>query len=244
MQSSYSAMNNNPISNIDPLGDTAIVRLGKRKEARFVNGQWIDSKTRQAIDISKASKSTQRIMADYQKMNADADFDEVTGTINTSVTNVVLVNGKTATTDPNARFREGKSDEIKVVLSNTYKTSENLNHGRQEVILPSIGIMVHELGHVFELLTKGRNSENFLQSDNRIVVPGWGVIRSIDLAKTEINAMYWENIMRHKLNLPIRELYAWIDGVSIGNNFAIIETDKNKKVTSVSDLDGRTYNFK
>jgi RHS repeat-associated protein len=248
VESLYATMANNPLSKNDPLGDTAVVRwrsgflgLGRRHEARYVGDEWIDSKTRQGVDIGGVSKSAKRIMNDYDGLNQNNDFNPVTDKINTSEANVVLANSKKARTDPSNAFRSGASKELTVNLSQSERLRAELNVGNVAVTLNSQQVMGHELGHVFDILN-GKPSEHF-----RGEIVKMGGYAGLTIAPSEINAMYWENILRAQAGLPLRSSYFYNSSPRINwsGGDAIIKYDpKTGQPTSISDLDGNTYTIK
>jgi RHS repeat-associated protein len=247
-ESPYAMMANNPLSNNDPLGDTAVVRwrsgflgLGQRHEARYVGDQWVDSKTRQTVDVSDASKSARRMMNDYNGLNQNSDFNPVTDKINTNEANVVLTNSKKAEADPNNAFRSGTSKELVVNLSQSAKFRAELNVGNVAVTLNSQQVMGHELGHVYDILN-GKPASHF--TGEKFTRSGY---IGITIAPSETNAMYWENILRAKAGLPLRRQYFYHSNpiVNWNGGDAIIKYDpKTGQPTSVSDLDGNTFPIK
>jgi RHS repeat-associated protein len=248
-ESPYAMMGSNPLSNNDPLGDTAVVRwrsgflgLGQRREARYVGDQWIDSKTREAVDANDVSKkSAKRLMNDYSGLNNNSAFDPVTDKINTNEANVVLTNSKKAETDPNNAFRSGSSKELTVNLSKSYKGNTGENLGNVPVRLNSQQIMGHELGHVYDILN-GKPSAHF---EGR-VVSGFGYV-GITIPPSEINAMYWENILRSQAGLPLRIRYFYTNNPKVswsGGDAIVIYDPKTAQPTSIANLDGQTYKIK
>jgi hypothetical protein len=101
--------------------------------------------------------------------------------------------------------------------------------------------MGHELGHVYDIFN-GKPCEHFERK--KIEFPG-GV--SVQIAPSEINAMYWENILRAQSGLPLRSDYFYSSNPRVNwlGGRAIIKYDpKTGQPISISDLDGNTYSIK
>lgn len=180
-------------------------------------------------------------MNDYNGLNQNNDFNPVTDKINASEVNVVLANSKKARTDPSNAFRSGASKELTVHLSQSERLRAELNVGNVAVTLNSQQVMGHELGHVFDILT-GKPSEHF-----RGEIVKMGGYAGLTIAPSEINAMYWENVLRAQAGVPLRSSYFYSSSPRINwsGGDAIIKYDpKTGQPTSVSDLDGNTYTIK
>ena len=116
-----------------------------------------------------------------------------------------------------------------------------LNVGNVSVRLNSQQVMGHELGHVFDILN-GKPPGHFERKET-----SWFGYVGVTIAPSEINAMYWENILRAQSGLPLRERYFYTHNprISWSGGDAIIKYDpKTGQPTSVGDLDGRTYTIK
>jgi RHS repeat-associated protein len=253
----YSCLANNPIWFSDPDGDTAAVRV-KNQEYRYVGNQWINAKTRDVIKVSDVNKKWARqLMLNYSELNSIKDYSLVTNKINNSTTTVLLGKRKESET-MGQNYLNGDKREIQVYINVKGKLlkgiAENMaspspTHNRIDSDLPSLVILAHELGHVFDLL-EGKPKSFFEGSivTNKILV----ALAIITISSSETNAMYWENVVRIHSNLPLRVMYEdedkqkyWRRNISFRNNDALVEYDRDptkKKIIGVTikDLDGHT----
>ena len=203
-ESPYAMMGNHPVLKFDPLGDTAVVRVNRKLEIRYVDGNWINSSTRAGVDPNTIkNKGVKRIMADYSKLNTISDFSPVTVLINSSENNVVLSpsSGPSGGSETQARkyFSDLKNKSKPDILVNSTgggTLSNKLFNGNSGKA-PSYITLGHELGHAWDLLTNSPSTANFVQ------VPGL----SDNISNSEVNAMYWENILRINGGLPLRTHY-------------------------------------
>jgi hypothetical protein len=246
----YATFAGNPIRYTDVKGDTAIIRwntgflgLGKRHEARYVGGQWIDSRSRGQIDINTVSKSgVRRLMNDYQTLNGIDDFDPVTTEINNAVNNVKLdwrsgpetKGSEVSTPKYFNNLRDGVANPDIDVYSVAHNSQESrIFEGGKKQIVGSYIALGHELGHVWDILTSGGARANFIQ------IPGL----SAGITASERNAMYWENVLRAHGNLPLRTHYNYdnIAGLEYSANITTT-TFKGRlfkfKITTLTNLDG------
>lgn len=202
-------MDNNPIRYEDFLGDTAIVTwhsgflgLGKKHEARYVGNQWIDSKSRATINRKDVSRNwVQNKMKDYTTLNGDKNFNDVTSAINNAKNSINLMNGGAPSTDAPKYFKDlingTANPDIDVHTQGTETLPSQLFGTKGDQNTPSYIVLGHELGHVYDLLNSGGNTANFTQ------------IKGLDpgISNSEVNAMYWENVLRQDAHLPLRLWY-------------------------------------
>jgi RHS repeat-associated protein len=248
-ESLYAAMGNNSITKTDVLGDTAVVSWGsgflglKRHRARYVNGAWIDSKSRKSIDMeSVSSKRAVSLMKDYKEIDDNSNFDKLADKINSTTVNVEISAGKKGETDAGGKFRRAKNTEtIKVRLPESQTLHGNLNENGRAIELNQKTIMSHELGHVIDILNS--RPESFFQttaSTYSVYGVKMGII--ITSASSEINAMYWENVMRAQQGMPLRIMYLWSprSGAQYRNNDALITKQPGEKCVKIQDLEGNS----
>jgi YD repeat-containing protein len=213
--SGYATNMNNPIWLSDPLGDTAIIRVSRSIEIRYVGGRWINSETRAAVTAGDRtarggnvfSASTQAMMNNYATLDGIDDFNTVMDKMNTVKNNIVLnkgtvPGGSTSGVDAKAYFsrllvENIANPDIDVYLNGETTIDKNLIEGKKNNVIPSYIAQGHEYGHVWDLLMSGRSNANFTQ------VPDVGE----GISRSEINAMYWENVLRLNANLPMRMCY-------------------------------------
>lgn len=247
--SGYTSMANNPVRFADPFGDTATVRWGtgflglRRHEARYVDGQWIDSKSRNAVDINDVKRSgARRIMNDYKTLNGIEDFNPVTDAVNTATNDVRLSWNGGSKTDVPRYFRDLikrgiANPTIRVSASSSASLPEELYQNWDNSSMPSYMILGHELGHAWDLLRSGRNPANFIHIKE--LADG--------ITYSEVNAMYWENVLRLNAGMPLRLWYHYNKSltpqfqlkanVSYSRERVMIgEVPYFKLITTVSDL--------
>lgn len=213
--SGYATMENNPVRFADPFGDTATVRWGtgflglRRHEARYVGGQWIDSKSINAVDINAVKRSgARRIMNDYNTLNGIKDFNPVTDAVNTATNDVRLSwKGGSQTDAPkyfNDLSRGITNPTIRVSASRSETLPEEILGNGSNRNMPSYMILGHELGHAWDLLKSGGNRTNFTQVE--------GLAKGI--SRSEVNAMYWENVLRLNGGMPMRLWYHYDNSIT------------------------------
>jgi RHS repeat-associated protein len=257
-QGLYTAFDNNPILKNDILGDTAVTRwrsgflgLGAKHEARYVGGAWIDSKTRNAIDPKSVRSGTRRIMNDYGKLNSVSAFSAVTDKVNNAANSVNLISGNgpaSGGSEVNTPkyFSDLKAGvvnpDIDVYVSKNQSISSAIVEGNKSGQLPSYIGMGHELGHAWDILSSGSSTANFRQ------IPGL----SPGLSNSEVNAMFWENVLRADAGMPLRTMYNYdaVRGAELPANINITNAGRIpliglslQSVTLGSFNMGVTYKF-
>src|SRR5207342_733826 len=192
---------------------------------------------RNAINVSDVSKSGARtMMNDYQKLDGDKDFAPAK-TIDAAKTNVVLKATHKGSETFLDKYLVDKSSDIVVRINPNEKIPNDINEGQKNVALPSSIIMGHELSHVNDALNG--KPESFFESVIMTTILGTS---SYTISPSETNAMYWENMLRIKDGLPLREQYTldYKKNTWFLNNKALINTTGT--TTQISDLDGHTFN--
>ena len=140
-------------------------------------------------------------MNDYTTLNGIKDFSPVTTTVNNATNDVRLSWKGGSQTDAPKYFNDlGKgiaNPTIRISASGSENLPKQVFEGGNNKSMPSYMILGHELGHAWDLLNSGGNKANFTQIS--------GLADGI--SKSEVNAMYWENVLRTNANMPLRLWY-------------------------------------
>jgi RHS repeat-associated protein len=207
--SPYATLFNNPICTQDPLGDTAVIKINGHRQIKYVGNQWIDAKTRVVVNPEDFSKKTAMLMEDYSKLNTIKDFSEVTDKINSASQEVLLTTGGKASHVNLKRFFKGKGIQVQLSMRDK-PISEQENSNWKALRLPSYIVMGHELGHVFDLLN-GKQENWFSGWKQKVKPPGLPTQTYITIARGEINATYWENVLRVHAKV-LKKSKCWFQG--------------------------------
>jgi RHS repeat-associated protein len=213
-QSLYSAMNNNPISFNDPLGDTVrhsfrtgfLGIFGKKVTVDYDNGKYYNKGTN--TEYTGKTRSYQKAL--LNDLTTLSNNSATSSMMSGLVSNTQVVQIKNGGSGENG----GASFEAAAAIANpgqplvvNYSVGKSLNmsdvnQGSSTTKIPGFVALAHEFAHVQDYLTNG--STNFLASN------GWytsSIIPGRVVGRTEIFATDVENRLRASLGLPLREFY-------------------------------------
>lgn len=238
-ESPYATFAGNPILYVDHLGDTARVAWSEtdaggatiNKKASYINDQWVGEDNVAIVASKVKDPAAKQKMEDYSLMNSESAFDVLTDEINSTASNVNLL----STQGPHGGPEVDANAYLKDKFRNGISAPDVNVHLSPVAGVRSDVLMSHELGHVKDLLgvTNMGSSLDILR-DN-----GTGCSNS------EVNAMYYENIMRSLHGEKLRQIYdptintkAKISFVKSTTTLTNVSTYKLK----LSNLDGtQTY---
>jgi hypothetical protein len=145
-------------------------------------------------------------MNDYGKLNSISSFSAVTDKVNSTVNSVNLISGNGPASGGSeintlkyfSDLKAGVTNpDIDVYVAKGQSISSSIIEGNKGGQLPSYIGMGHELGHAWDILNSGSSTANFRQ------IPGL----SPGLSNSEVNAMFWENVLRADAGMPLRTMY-------------------------------------
>jgi len=220
--SAYACFEGNPIWLSDRLGDTARAKWAGNNIS-YVGGKWIHTKSRKDFDVNSISKKdVKRAVKAYTVLNEKEEFSEITTMVNTKKNTVYLKWGEGFT--DGARYVDQVASgilnpDITVYASKSESPSEQ-NYNLKKVKLPDYIVLGHELGHVWDMFM-GKDRKHFEGTMFNEGHPD----EAYTPALSEVNAMYWENVLRSHAGITLRISY----GENIRNKIRTLSANVSEK---------------